>query len=422
MYLAGNDIVETENDTEPFRQVFQSLPIDAQTLYLMEINNIAHHDEDTLKKARLKRRKVAALKTWVVSQYPPIQSRVDFIKKLKRIRMRRDEDPVIVWNKLRAMMAQVIKAINTINSATWAANRKMPKLSENDKYEICCSIFITNNYTTRNQNDGSINKVTTRYIESQDPQKYDDFAELMKTIHNNITPRCTRGKRKFISYPHTPEDFNPIPQIRDRTKTPTKRSDDPKKKPPTGGNSERKRLRDNNRDRGAPSRKRSKYDKRDKYGKRDTRECHRCHNTGHIEKRCGAIYDYNGKYLGTNPNVPSCSICGRHNHLVHDCRAFKHVDGTTLRNPNSDKGRGTPKPGGFNRYGNGNFKGRGGHNKGAPTHKPQSQSLNKEQIQRTVMLLGKAIAGDDAINPEIRTRFNDLTNIVRNGSNPRPSS
>ena len=188
MYLDTNLL---EDDYLTFRRIFPSLPSGVQTLYMQDIRAIDGADAAKRKNAKYT---IAELKKWVVKEYPPIQSRVDFIKRMKRIRVRRDEDPVIVWNKLRAMMEEVDTAIETINASVPPA-KKMPTLADIDRWEICCSIFITNDNQQHFQNNGKINAATVKYVISQDPQTLDDFKTIFTNIHSKIAPKCTRGSR-----------------------------------------------------------------------------------------------------------------------------------------------------------------------------------------------------------------------------------
>ena len=178
MYL-DTHILELD-DQYAFRQIFKSLPSEIQSLYMIQIRTIVVDDNRNAqqvldqKKAKMTPQ---ALKAFIVKHYPPMQSRVDFIKRMKRIRVRRDQAPVIVWNRLVAMSTEVDSAIETINLSL-PEGKKMAVISPNDKFEICCSIFIHNNNKAHFQNNGEINAATVATITKEDPQSANDFKRI----------------------------------------------------------------------------------------------------------------------------------------------------------------------------------------------------------------------------------------------------
>ena len=410
MYKTVNVIEEKNEDTGPFKQIFSSLPEVAKTLYMMKMDAIHAATPKAVLKRKLEMMKIAELKQWVVQQYPPVQSRVDFIKRLKRVRMRRNEDPVIVYNKLLAMISKVGAAIKTINAGR-PMTHHMAALSANDLFDICCSVFIINNNKHDRQNDGQINAATVAYIVKSDPQKFEDFTNILTGIHTKITPKCTAGIRKFQAYPNTPDDFNPYSKSK-QSKPPTKGSHGKPQKPPTKPYNDRKRGRSpphyNRRGRGP---------KRQKYGDNNDRHCTRCFKKGHITKRCMSYYSADGTFIGTNTALAHCSLCGRHSHMHHDCYAPDHIDGTKLNNPNARDFK-QPRRGGFQQYDKLNKKGKGGKDHHSQSHK---QSLQYKDMQRSVMLLGQAISGDTHVNPAIKSQFATLADLFKSKSDPRKS-
>ena len=183
------DINLLEDDKMAFRLIFPSLPAAVRSLYMSEYRAIAGDDVENKRKERFT---VEFLQTWIIQRYPPMQSRVDFIKQLKRIRMRKDEDPKIVWNKMKAKMAEVDAAIVTINKSL-DADKKLAAITDHNKWEICCSIFINNNNQAKLGNNGVINHETVKQICGQNPQNFNDFATIFKTIHDKVMPKCVHG-------------------------------------------------------------------------------------------------------------------------------------------------------------------------------------------------------------------------------------
>lgn len=126
--------------------------------------------------------------------------------------------------------------------------------------------------------------------------------------------------------------------------------------------------------------------------------------------------------------IAHCAQCGRHNHLIHDCVANKHIDGTWLNNPNGQHGKKvdnyTQKRGSRNNRGRNS-----GSNKFNQYHQLQqpkpdiktTKFLNQQKVQNAVMLLGQAISGDNACNPMIQSQFKNLTELINKSSDPRQS-
>ena len=402
------------DDQYAFRQIFKSLPSEIQSLYMMQIRAIVVDDNRNAAQVKAEKKEKMTpqeLKTFIVRHYPPMQSRVDFIKRMKRIRVRRDEDPVIVWNRLVAMSAEVDQAIATMNLSL-PDGKKMAVISANDKFEICCSIFINNNNKAQHQNNGEINAATVATITKADPQSVNDFKTIFSTIQSKLIPKCRRGTRKYKPYPYTTQDFTATPS--DSSKT---------------INDKRHKLRPHNG-------KRKSYEDRDRHPrphkpKRQRQgKCNRCKHQGHHQSECTQHYDAHNNFIGTNMSIAHCTQCGRHNHLIHDCIANKHVDGTWLNNPNGQHGR---KPNvTHNASNHSNLK--RGRGRGKPNqfrqydqlqqHKPEIKTakfLRQQSVDKAVMLLGQAISGDNACNPMIQTQFDNLSELLSQDSNPRKS-
>jgi len=402
------------DDQYAFRQIFKTLPSEIQSFYMLQIRAIKVNDNrNAAQVLEEKKQKMTpqALKEFIVRHYPPMQSRVDFIKRMKRIRVRRDEDPVIVWNRLVAMSTEVDSAIETINLSL-PEGKKMAVISANDKFEICCSIFIHNNNKAHFQNNGEINAATVATITKEDPQSANDFKTIFATIQSKLIPKCRRGTRKFKPYPYTIQDFTATP------------SDDPKmpkdkKQHPRSQKNKRKSYDDRNKF------VRSQKPKRQRKGK-----CTRCKHPGHHSSECTQHYDAHNNFIGTNMSIAHCTQCGRHNHLIHDCIANKHIDGTWLNNPNGQHGRkNNPNYNGSNQSKSKRGRGSGKHNPFRQYDQIQQQKpeiktaklLRQQSVQNAVMLLGQAISGDDSCNPMIQSQFKNLSEILNKDSNPRKS-
>ena len=234
---------------------------------------------------------------------------------------------------------------------------------------------------------------------------------MFSTIQSKLIPKCRRGTRKYKPYPYTTQDFTATPSDASKTKV-------DKKQQLRLHNHKRKSYQDRNKN------LRLHNPKRQKHGK-----CTRCKHPGHHSSACTQHYDAHNNFIGTNTSIAHCTQCGRHNHLIHDCIANKHIDGTWLNNPNGQHGRKYNA----NHNGSGQTKSKRGRGNGKPNQfrqydqlqqKPEIKTakfLRNQSVQNAVMLLGQAISGDTACNPLIQSQFDNLSGLLNQESSPRNS-
>ena len=381
------DINLLEDNKMSFRCIFPSLPAGVRSLYMTEVRAVVAGDGEDVEVKKAERFTVKYLKTWIIKKYPPMQSRVDFIKHLKRIRMRKDEDPIIVWNKLKSELAEVSSYIDTINESLHD-DKKMAALTNHNKWEICCSIFINNNNQSRLGNDGIINQETVRRIFKANPQKYDDFTNIFANIHDHVMPKCSYAIREFKSYPYeSSKSYHTNPKPKPKPQRPHGQRDRKPYSPQAG-------------------RKRKEYQDRDRYGHEYQQpwkkfKCYRCGNRGHKKSVCYNQYTTDGKYIGPNPKSAQkpCAKCGRTNHPTVKCVALKHKDGHYINNPQGTHGR----PKGFKKYDQRDQK---------PKPKPQAQ-VRQQNFAKEVLLLDQIIKSDNSVSPEISNQFKKVLETLK---------
>ena len=148
------------------------------------------------------------LKAWLLAQYPPPFNKFYFIKVLKRIRIRQNENPKDVWLRFKIILAKIRKAINLINDTIADAAHHIQPLSDETLCDAMIHIFVRIN--CKQQNNGNINKLVKRYICKKDPKTFDDWKGIMENISKEIIPRVaeTDYDYQYALYPPEPEKLD----------------------------------------------------------------------------------------------------------------------------------------------------------------------------------------------------------------------
>eukprot|EP01083_Nonionella_stella_P224832 799941_1 len=90
------------DESVQFQRIFNSMPLHFQNRFMIRYETN-------------KQLTVAALQEWILSSFPPPQTKFNFVMKLKSMVMRLDEDPLLVYERYTAKLAQVNKAIALMN-------------------------------------------------------------------------------------------------------------------------------------------------------------------------------------------------------------------------------------------------------------------------------------------------------------------
>ena len=288
-YLRVNDI---KTPKIQFRQIFQSMHTIYQNRFLMETDN----EDDNMTFDRLK--------TWVLKEYPPPKTKYEFKTKLKQLRMKKDEDPNIAYARFKYKLAQITKAIKTINLGLRAEARsrypaaeqadqrashynsiKISGISIEDQLEALKLMFVHRNNKPQYNNEGKINELVFKRFFKGDPKTLDDWDEEFKKMKYDLIPRIMDGHRdyEYITYPVDADEDNiytkkrHLPDSSQPSKQPRPDFNDPR--------SSKKRRRESDNSDNQPQ------------GKRRKKNCQRCHRSGHVAKYCRATVDVNGRQI-----------------------------------------------------------------------------------------------------------------------------
>lgn len=191
-FILNNNLTDTD---VIYSKIYNSLSMQVQNLFTMNESD----------------RTYAVFKTWLCKTYPPPTDRGPFIKALYNIVHHKNEDPRIVWSRIKFKIKQFNKAIVIINDLNKTAIAKQREIQASEKFqtiynnglivtdtptpdicltkltaaEIChllLCIFKLNNNCARYHNEGHVNKKFVAYVIKNNPDNYHDWYTLLENI------------------------------------------------------------------------------------------------------------------------------------------------------------------------------------------------------------------------------------------------
>ena len=119
-----------------FQRIFNTLDSHFQSLYM----------EDQRQRAAAADYTIATLKTWLIEKFPPPPMKHECLFKLKSIKMRKNEDPKLVYHKFNTILGRIDDAITLINTTRDRVGRVRGVTNE-QVIEALSAIFVRNNNT-----------------------------------------------------------------------------------------------------------------------------------------------------------------------------------------------------------------------------------------------------------------------------------
>jgi len=364
-----------------FRRIFNTMDSHFQDLFIEDQD----YDEELT---------VELLVSWLISKYPPPPMKHEWVFKLKSIKMRKNEDPTLVWNKFQTLLKRINKAIEYVNKGR-DDESKMKRVSREQKVDALQAIFIRNNNCQKYDNQGEINKKIVNHLYSKNPMTYANWVDILDEIHELIPKSFQSLKQyQFITYPTNATDY-------DIYKVSKPNKDNKPDRKITKKESGRKRKRKQTFD---------QQNKRRKY----TEYCARCGRNNHHESKCKAVRDVFGKMIGKSINDANddsnknstqkhannkhCTRCTRNNHWTKDCKARYYPN----RQPIND-GKFVPKSYQTNK------------NKG----NNDSKQIDKATTKELMALLTKRISGNDELDTDQQFQCMSILNDLNENMSAR---
>ena len=376
-----------------FRRIFNTLDGHFQNLFM----------EDQDRNANLT---IELLKTWLISKFPPPPMKHEWLFKLKSIKMRKNEDPKLVFDKFQTILTRVDDAIDYTN-ANRSRVARMRGVTNEQIIESLTAIFIRNNNQSKFGNDGIINQKAVNFIYRKDPSTFEDWKQLFTDMQTQLIPNCFKSLKEwqYIAYPTNVSDY-------DIYKKPSNRPEDNKPdRKITKKESGKKRKR---RQTFNTSNKKRKYN----------RYCGRCGRNNHEELECFATHNVFGKPInGRNPNPNNnannhnnhnnkpnkgkkyCKRCTRTNHYINECNASFYPDRKPI---NDDKFQRNNRNNGYNNKNNRN-------DKEFHTKKQNDKTSTKDLLT----LLTQKISNDKNLNTDKQFQCLSLLNDLQDNMSAR---
>ena len=376
-----------------FRRIFNTLDGHFQNLFM----------EDQDRNANLT---IELLKTWLISKFPPPPMKHEWLFKLKSIKMRKNEDPKLVFDKFQTILTRVDDAIDYTN-ANRSRVARIRGVTNEQIIESLTAIFIRNNNQSKFGNDGIINQKVVSFIYRKDPSTFEDWKQLFTDMQTQLIPNCFKSLKEwqYIAYPTNVSDY-------DIYKKPSNRPEDNKpdrKMTKKESGKKRKRRQTFN-----TSNKKRKYN----------RYCGRCGRNNHEELECFATHNVFGKPInGRNPNPNNnannhnnhnnkpnkgkkyCKRCTRTNHYINECNASFYPDRKPI---NDDKFQRNNRNNGYNNKNNRN-------DKEFHTKKQNDKTSTKDLLT----LLTQKISNDKNLNTDKQFQCLSLLNDLQDNMSAR---
>ena len=245
----------------------------------------------------------------------------EWIIRLKQIKMRRNEDPLLVWQKFLTILDKVDGAINYLNSdLDEDSPKRLPNISDDLKHEILSGIFIRNNNQMRCSNVGTINKRTRKYIASKDPTAWKDWKLIFTAMELELIPQCyqTLPEYQYQSYPFCPDDYNIYLSPKKRKPRMSKDSYEPNPNCPR----DEHLIERSQHEFGEQSEEQETGNDSDK--------------TRHFAHKSNSGTDAKDERHQSHHKL-FCRRCERNNHNEKDCRATRYYDGTPIKDDKSNE-------------------------------------------------------------------------------------
>eukprot|EP01083_Nonionella_stella_P153971 495445_1 len=149
------------------------------------------------------------LKKWILKTFPPTQDKHMFVKQLKLIRQRFNEDPQLVYQRFLSVLDQIQRSIKLINETRYV---EIPEVSEETQVDALINIFCRQNNQLKpsfaDANNGEINRLTRKFLYNKDPTSVGDWERAFADMRDNLIPHvgATLAENQYAVYTANPYD------------------------------------------------------------------------------------------------------------------------------------------------------------------------------------------------------------------------
>ena len=302
-----NTISRFQNPNSLFNQIYNNLSDPIKTRFaadklkvIREQRAMLSEDSTTEQIAQAEIYSVNSMQTFFMTHYRPSITRGKIFRNLLSIRMRYNENPIEVLDRVVQAIRNARKTIELYNAANIGI--AMPKILMADRTHILTNVFCTKNNCQHEKNQGGINKLVQKAVREKELQ-YENHAMAYTAWYSEFRGICAKiggvhysGDDKYKYVYHQPQILELWDKPRKtKPKTPTRKPKNPLK---------RKLLQPQTPNQPKP--KRPRYDpSKSQRGSSNT--------------------------SNTNPSSLKCFRCGRYGHHCNDCYSTTDINHQRLR-------------------------------------------------------------------------------------------
>ena len=418
-------ITDFQNPHTLFTNIYNKLPAWIQYKFAQDRTNTITTKVNTLTEESSEQEKLDANKYTVedmqrffIRNYRPTCKRTNIFRLLYSIKMRYNENPRTVVDRIATAVQYAEKTIKLINDC---GGEQIQTISDDDITTLLANIFCNTNNCTHNHNRGGINELMQKAVRKAKPAYssvptdtapvlFSKYYEIASQIVSDTSGKWyARDKHHEIRY----YDPQPLPLWETVVKKPTANAPVPKPKPkPYQPKYDRNgRKRDNPFGAGGPSRKRPKsgpqspsnpkpYIQRpSKPDSRPIYQCFRCGFRGHKAEACLSWRDINNQRIA------------RHERRELKDMPFKSYKPRAPRNPTNPKPSPVQptyphiRPPTWNQYPSNP---RIPKTPSKPNSSPKSGPPSNPQIHALIAELGQHASNDLHVNPDLLQTIQSL--------------
>ena len=165
-------------------------------------------EDDASEAEKLKASKnypLAAIKSFLITNYRPSMNRCRIIGQIRRIRMRYNENPVDAVNRAVTALTYASDTIKLLDSAPGAV--KLGDITKTEKQQLLMYVFCDMNYNLEQKNHGGINEEMREIARKE---KLDHDVERWKKAANTVVQKirspyyATDPELQYVWYPPIP--------------------------------------------------------------------------------------------------------------------------------------------------------------------------------------------------------------------------
>lgn len=413
-----------------FNKIYHSLPTHIQIKLARDKEKVISDQRSQLNAASTAEDRAKAdiyssetLQEFFIRNYRPTIYRGGIFAQLHRIKMRNNEDPSAVIDRISSAVGYARKTISLLNNTITDKADEIRTITTGDITELLSRVFCGND----NGNTGEINKLMRKRIRDSKPvyhnvTKFKPYYDIANAVVSDI------GSQWYIRDPkYRIKHYDPIPlPLWETTRNNSKQQSNPNK------------LKQTPQIQQAPRRgkKRSHYQsqstpnfqppsKRQKYTPSKTKphpniQCFRCGKIGHYSRECQSQYDINNQFL--HPNA----MRQPHQWKYRNKYPNKPQKPTnpTQNKPQYYTPKYQQKPPAWNKYSQSSSKpSQTPYNPTSNSSQPTSQQTPSPNLFSLISEIHKEASADAHINPKLLELIHTLNNNHNNhndSNDPQP--